>query len=115
MGQAATRWEELVEVLQGGDIDRLLDMYTDTAIYLEPYNPPHHGNLLIQAYLKDWLGSKEGTAITVKRVVENQEGTLLAAEWTVSYTAGGRRWNNLPRTTWIEVGDDGLIVSQRDY
>ena len=47
MGQAATRWDELVEVLQGGDIDRLLDMYTDTAVYLEPYNPPHHGNLLI--------------------------------------------------------------------
>ena len=115
MGQAATRFEELVAVLQGGDIDRLLDMYTDTAVYLEPLNPPHHGNLLVHAYLKDWLGSKESTTITVKQVVENPEGTLAAAEWTVSFSAGGRRVTNLPRASFIEVDDSGRIVYHRDY
>ena len=115
MGQAAARWDELVEVFQSGDVDRLPGMYTETAIYLEPFNPPHHGNLLVQAYLKDWLANKEEMAVTVKRVIENPEGTIAAAEWTMSYSAGGRRWSNLPRTTWIEVGDDGRIVAQRDY
>jgi hypothetical protein len=34
----------------------------------------------------------------------------------VSYTAGGRRWTDLPRSSWIEVDEAAdAIRYQRDY
>jgi limonene-1,2-epoxide hydrolase len=47
-------------------------------------------------------------------MVESADGTTLAVEWTISYTAGGRRWTDLPRSSWFEVEDD-LIRYHRDY
>lgn len=115
MGQAAQAWERLSGMLAEGDVSGSPELYSADALYLEPYNPPHRGNLLIEAYLKDWLGGKEEIAIDAKRVIEDDAVGAVAIEWTISYTAAGRRWNDLPRATFLALGDDGRIVYHRDY
>jgi ketosteroid isomerase-like protein len=115
VGHAAEAWEQLSGMLSAGDVAGIPDLYTADALYLEPYNPPHRGNLLIQAYLKDWLGGKDDIAVDVKRVVESDDGTALGVEWTISYTAAGRRWKELPRASFLEFDDDGRIVYHREY
>ena len=115
MGHAATAWERLSQMLSTGDVSGVLELYTADALYLEPYNPPHRGNLLIQAYMKDWLGGKDDITIDAKRVIESSDGTDLGVEWTISYTAAGRRWNDLPRATFLGFEDDGRINYPRDY
>ncbi|NDC90111.1 MAG: hypothetical protein EB075_15155 [Bacteroidetes bacterium] len=65
VGQAADAWDRIVTVLTTGDVKDVLDLYGANALYLEPYNPPHRGNLLIQSYLKDWMGGKEDVAAII--------------------------------------------------
>ena len=115
MGHAAEVWARLSEMMERGDVSDLVEIYTADALYLEPYNPPHRGNLLIEAYLKDYFGGKEDISITSKHVFEDADGAGLAAEWTISYTAAGRRWNDLPRATFIAFDADGRITYHRDY
>jgi hypothetical protein len=57
------------------DVSELPELYAADALYLEPYNPPHRGNLLIQAYLKDWLAGKDEIEVEAKRVIESEDGT----------------------------------------
>lgn len=115
MVKAAETWEQLAQMLMRDDVSGVVELYTDDALYLEPYNPPHRGNLLIQAYLKDWLGGKSELAIDVKRLVVSDDGTDLGVEWTISYTAAGRRWNELPRASFFSLTEDGRITYHRDY
>lgn len=114
MGRARELWEQLGGALEQQDVEVLLDVYAPEAVWLEPQNPPHETNKLIQAYLNSWLQAREHIDVTTKRVLESEDGSTVAVEWTISYTAGGRRWNDLPRSTWIE-GDDEGIRFQRDY
>lgn len=114
MGRARDRWEQLGSALEKQDSDALAEVYADESVFLEPHNPPHEGRLLIQAYLNSWLQAREELALTVTRLLESDDGTTLAVEWTLSYTAAGRRWHNLPRSTWIEVDDEGIRY-HRDY
>jgi ketosteroid isomerase-like protein len=115
VGHAAEAWERLSGMLTGADVSGVPDLYAVDALFLEPYNPPHRGNLLIQAYLKDWLGGKDDIEIDVARLIESDDQRLLAVEWTIAYTAGGRRWSDLPRASFFELDDDGLISYHRDY
>ncbi len=115
MGHAAEAWERLSTMLSSADVSELQGLYAADSLYLEPYNPPHRGNLLIQAYLKDWLGGKDDIAVEAKRVIESDDGSALAVEWTISYTAAGRRWSDLPRASFFEFGEDGRIEYHRDY
>ena len=115
MGHAAEVWTRLSGMLESGDLDDLPELYDIDAKYYEPYNPPHNGNLLIQAYLKDYLSGKDDIVIEELLVIEGEDNASVAVEWTISYTAGGRRWNDLPRATFITFGDDGQITYQRDY
>lgn len=115
MGHAADVWGRLSEMMEKGDLADLLDIYAADALYLEPYNPPHRGNLLIQAYLKDYLGGKDEIAIEEKQVIESEDGSAVAVEWTISYTAGGRRWNELPRASFLAFDEHGRVAYQRDY
>ncbi|MGH8907651.1 MAG: nuclear transport factor 2 family protein [Egibacteraceae bacterium] len=114
MGRAQQLWDQLSEALEQQDVEALLDLYTPDAVWLEPLNPPHETNKLIQAYLNSWLQARENVAVATKRMLESEDGATLAVEWTISYTAGGRRWNNLPRSSWVEADDDGIRF-QRDY
>ncbi len=115
MGHAATAWERLSQMLSAGDVSGVTELYTADALYLEPYNPPHRGNLLIQAYLKDWLGGKDEIAVDARRVIASEDGSELGVEWTISYTAAGRRWNDLPRASFFGFDDQGRITYHRDY
>ncbi len=116
MGHAADTWAKLSGMLTSGDFSELPSLYDQDAVYLEPFNPPHRGNLLIQAYLKDWVSGKDKVVIEDQKVVESQDGTHLAVEWTISYDAAGRRWSDLPRGSFFELdADTGLIVSHREY
>jgi ketosteroid isomerase-like protein len=115
VGHPSEVWDRLTVMFETVDVSDLPALYTADALYLEPYNPPHRGNLLIQAYLKDYFGGKDDIAITSKRVVEDATARGLAVEWTISYTAAGRRWNDLPRATFLDFDEDGRITYQRDY
>jgi len=115
VGQAAEAWKRIVDVLTTGEVRDVLDLYSADALYLEPYNPPHRGNLLIQSYVKDWMGGKEDVVIDELAVIEAPDGLGIGVEWTISYTAAGRRWNALPRATFIRIGDGGYVVYHRDY
>jgi ketosteroid isomerase-like protein len=108
-------WKRFVAVVTSGDVSDVLDLYSANALYLEPYNPPHRGNLLIQSYLKDWMGGKEGVEIEELAVIPSEDGTGVGVEWTISYTAAGRRWNALPRASFLRLGEDGLVIYHRDY
>jgi ketosteroid isomerase-like protein len=114
MGRARELWDQLSEALEQQDVEALLDLYAPEAVWLEPQNPPHETNKLIQAYLNSWLQIRDNINVTTKRALESQDGSTLAVEWTISYSAGGRRWNNLPRSSWIEADDEGIRF-QRDY
>jgi limonene-1,2-epoxide hydrolase len=114
MGRARELWEQLSAALEKHDDATIADLYAMESVYLEPNNPPHEGRTLIRAYLNSWTQAREDLDITVARVLESSDGQTLAVEWTMSYTAGGRRWANLPRTSWLEVDDQGIRY-HRDY
>ena len=116
MGRARELWEAYCAAIERQDADAFVDLFTPDAVWLEPQNPPHETNLLIQAYLKDWVLARENVDVSVKRLLESADGLTLAAEWAVSYSAGGRRWNDLPRSSWVEVDEaTDAIRFQRDY
>ena len=115
MGQATDRWAELSAAMEQHDVEAFKDVYAAQAVFLEPQNAPHETNLLIQAYLNSWLSPREEVAITTDRTLESVDGRTLSVEWKISYTAGGRRWKDLPRASWFELDDDGRINYQRDY
>ena len=116
MVRARQLWEELSTAIERRDADAIVDLYSPDAVWLEPQNPPHETNLLIQAYLKDWVLARENIDVSVKRVLESADGQTLAAEWSVSYSAAGRRWADVPRATWLEIDEQAdAIRFQRDY
>jgi limonene-1,2-epoxide hydrolase len=115
MGRAEERWDALMTAWKEQDFAAIEDMYAPDAVYNEPFNPPHNGNLLIVAYLKDFLGAKSEIDTSVKRLVEADDGSTLGVEWSLSYTAAGRRWTDLPRASFLDVDEDGVITYHRDY
>ena len=114
MGRAREHWEQLRAALEKVDVEAVGSLYASDAVWLEPQNPPHETDKLIQAYLSSWLQAREDIDVTTKRLLESEDGSFVAVEWAISYTAAGRRWNSLPRSSWIEVGERG-ITYQRDY
>ncbi len=114
MGRAREHWERLLAALEKVDVEAIGELYAPDAVWLEPQNPPHETDKLIQAYLSSWMQARENIDTSTKRILESEDGSFLAVEWAVSYTAAGRRWNSLPRSSWLEVGEDG-ITYHRDY
>lgn len=114
MGRAREMWEQLGAALEKQDTEAIGALYAPDSVYLEPQNPPHEGNLLIQAYLNSWLQARADVSAATKRILESPDGATVAVEWSLSYSAGGRRWSDLPRASWIEVDDQGIRY-HRDY
>lgn len=114
MGRARELWEQLGSALEEQDTSAIVGLYAEDAVYLEPQNPPHEGNLLIQSYLNSWLQARGDVSVTTNRILESSDGSTVAVEWRISYSAGGRRWTDLPRSTWIEADGD-RIRYHRDY
>lgn len=114
MGRAHDVWERLSAALEKQDVEAIGELYASESVFLEPQNPPHEGRLLVQAYLNSWLQAREDIDIAITRLLESADGLTLAIEWTLSYSAAGRRWSDLPRATWLEVDDEGIRY-HRDY
>lgn len=114
MGRARDVWARFGAALERQDTDEMGDLYAPDSVYLEPQNPPHEGDLLIKAYLNSWLQAREDVSATTKRLIESEDGGTLAVEWALTYSAGGRRWKDLPRASWLEVDEDGIRY-HRDY
>jgi len=115
VSRSVDAWKRFATVLTTGDVSDVLGLYSANALYLEPYNPPHRGNLLIQSYLKDWMGGKEAVEIEELAVIPSEDGTGDCVECTISYAAAGRRWNALPRASFLRLGEGDLITYHRDY
>jgi hypothetical protein len=64
--------------------------------------------------VNSWLQARADVSATTKRLLESPDGTTVAVEWSLSYSAGGRRWKDLPRASWLEVDEDGIRY-HRDY
>lgn len=114
MGRARDIWGMLGAALEKQDTDEVGELYAPDSVYLEPQNPPHEGDLLIKAYLNSWLQARADVSATTTRLLESADGATLAVEWSLSYSAGGRRWKNLPRASWLEVDEAGIRY-HRDY
>jgi ketosteroid isomerase-like protein len=115
VGQAADAWDKFRSMMERGEFDEITEVYSPDTLFLEPFNPPHRGNLLTQAYLKDYFSEKANIAVDEAKRIEAADGKTIAIEWALSYDAAGRRWNNLPRATFLEVDEHGQIAVQRDY
>ncbi len=114
MGRARDVWGMLGAALAKQDTEEVGELYALDSVYLEPQNPPHEGHLLIKAYVNSWLQARTDVSATTKRLLESADGATLAVEWSLSYSAGGRLWKNLPRASWLEVDEDGIRY-HRDY
>lgn len=114
MGRGRDLWEQLSAAFEKQDADAVRELYAVESVYLEPANPPHEGSALIEAYLNSWLQARENLDVQTVRLVESDDGQTFAVEWMISYTAGGRRWHNLPRSSWFDVDEVGIRY-HRDY
>lgn len=114
MGRARELWEQLSAAMEKHDDAAVAELYAAESMFLEPNNPPHEGRTLIRAYLNSWMQARDDLDITVERILESDDGSTIAVEWKMSYTAAGRRWSNLARSSWVEV-DAGGIRYHRDY
>lgn len=114
MGRARESWEAYGAALEKHDDQAIKELFAPESVYLEPNNPPHEGDLLIQAYVNSWMLAREDIDVAVGRQLESEDGKTVSVEWNLSYTAAGRRWTNLPRSTWMEVDEVGIRY-QRDY
>jgi glycerol kinase len=117
--QLTGRQIDTLHIVGGGSQSPLLNQFaadaTGRTVQAGPVEATAIGNLLIQAYLKDWLVGKEDVAVDAALVLESADGDAVGVEWTISYTAAGRRWNDLPRATFLRLDADGRVVQHRDY
>jgi uncharacterized protein (TIGR02246 family) len=105
-------FQALREAHAKADADAAATLYAPDAVYFEPDDVAHRGRDDIRNYLAAYFARRGPVEVTVKREVTADSSVL--AEWTSSYTEGGRRWSGTPGVSVIELGRDG-IAYHRDY
>jgi len=105
-------FQALREALSKADADAAAKLYAPDGVYYEPGDMAHRGPDEIRNYLAADFARRGPVEITVKREVTSDSSVL--AEWTSSYTEGGRRWSGTPGVSVLEIGRDG-ITYHRDY
>jgi uncharacterized protein (TIGR02246 family) len=105
-------FKSLREAHAGADADAAAALYAPDGVYYEPGDMAHRGRDEIRNYLAAYYARRGPVEVSVKRELTADSSVL--AEWTSSYTEGGRRWSGTPGVSVIEVGRDG-IVYHRDY
>jgi uncharacterized protein (TIGR02246 family) len=105
-------FQALREAHAKADADAAAKLYAPDAVYFEPDDVAHRGRDDIRNYLAAYFARRGPVEVTVKREVTADSSVL--AEWTSSYTEGGRRWSGTPGVSVIELGRDG-IAYHRDY
>ena len=112
MASPAEVFEALRQAHAKADADAAAALYAPDAVYYEPDNVPHRGRDEIRTHLASVYAVRGPIELTVKRQVGADQTVL--AEWTSSYTEGGRRWSGTPGVSVVEVGAEG-ITYHRDY
>jgi uncharacterized protein (TIGR02246 family) len=105
-------FEALRKAHAAADADAAAALYAPDAVYYEADNVPHRGQEEIRTYLASLYAVRGPVELTVKRQVD--AGQAVLAEWTSSYTEGGRRSSGVPGVSVVEVGEDG-ITYHRDF
>jgi uncharacterized protein (TIGR02246 family) len=105
-------FQSLREAHAKADADAAAELYAPDAVYYEPGDVSHGGRDEIRNYLAAYFARRGPVEVTVKRELTADASVL--AEWTSSYTEGGRRWSGTPGVSVVEVGREGIIY-HRDY
>jgi uncharacterized protein (TIGR02246 family) len=109
---AAEVFQALREAHGKADADQAAALYAPDAVLYGPDHAVHKGRDEIRNHLAAYFANRGPVEVTVKRQVT--AGQVLLAEWTSSYTQGGRRWSGTPGVSVLELGREG-IGYQRDY
>ncbi len=112
MASPAEVFKALREAHAKADADAAAALYAPGAVYYEPGNTAYRGRDEIRNYLAAYFARRGSVEITVKREVTANSSVL--AEWTSSYTEGGRRWSGSPGVSVLELGREGIDY-HRDY
>jgi uncharacterized protein (TIGR02246 family) len=105
-------YQALREAHAEADAAAAATLYAPDAVYYEPGDVAHRGRDEIRNYFAAHFARRGPVEVTVKRELTADSSVL--AEWTSSYTEGGRRWSGTPGVSVIEVGREG-ITYHRDY
>jgi uncharacterized protein (TIGR02246 family) len=105
-------FQALREAHAKADADAAAALYAPDAVYYEPDNAAHRGRDEIRNHLAAYFARRGPVEVTVKREVFADSSVL--AEWTSSYTEGGRRWSGTPGVSVVELGREGISY-HRDY
>lgn len=104
---------EFVASWQSMDIDRILDYFTDDAIYINiPITPENHGKAAIRAVIEQFVGVAEAVEFVIHYQAESPEGIVMN-ERTDRFLINGK-WIDLPVMGIFEL-DNGKIKGWRDY
>ncbi|HZD72057.1 MAG TPA: nuclear transport factor 2 family protein [Actinomycetes bacterium] len=112
MATPAEVFQALREAHAKADADAAAALYAPDGVYYEPGDVPHRGRDEIRGYLGAYFARRGPVEVTVKRELTADSSVL--AEWTSSYTEGGRRWSGTPGVSVLEVGREGISY-HRDY
>ncbi len=102
-----------IDSWQHKDVDRILDFFTDDAVYINiPIDPPNHGKAQIRAVLEEFMGMAEAMEFITYHQGETPDGLVLN-ERNDRFLINGK-WLELPVMGIFEVRD-GKIAKWRDY
>lgn len=122
-----TALERLIAAVEARDAAAYAALFAEDAVALHPLSPdPIRGRAAIEAAERELFDSFSQVSVEVLTVARKSE--LCAAEVVLRATNTGPidvgageplpatgRAIELAATWWLEVRDDGLIVSERDY
>ena len=95
------------------DVDKMLDYFTDDAIYINiPIDPPNHGKAEIRAFIQGFVGDVEAMEFIIEHQAETADGLVLN-ERIDRFLVNGQ-WVDLPVMGIFEI-ENGKISKWRDY
>jgi len=95
------------------DIDRIMDYFTDDAVYINiPIDPPNRGKAAIRAMIEGFLGMAEALEFVIHEQGETPDGKVMN-ERTDRFLVNGK-WVALPVMGIFELRG-GKISGWRDY
>lgn len=104
---------EFVNAWTAMDIDRIMDFFTDDAVYINiPMDPPNRGKQEIRAFIEGFIGMTSAIEFIVHHQVESADGIVMN-ERTDRITINGKTVE-LPVMGVFEFSD-GKISAWRDY
>ena len=105
--------DEFCSLWSSMDIDRIVDCFTDDAVYTNvPIEPPNVGKEMIRATIEGFTGAASKAEFVVLHQTENASGTVMNER--IDRFLIGDKWVELPVMGVFELRD-GKIAQWRDY